>query len=421
MMRVRRNRLIGLTVALAMLATGQALARPALVIDANTGRIVHAEEAGRRWFPASLTKLMTTYVVLQAVRGGRITLDTPLVYSQRAQGERPSKMGFPVGTVITVDNALKILLVKSANDLAVTLAEGVSGSVEGFAAEMNATAQRLGMTQSHFVNPNGWYDPQQWTSARDMAILARALLRDFPSYRANYGLAGLKLGKRLIRGHNGLIGRFEGADGMKTGFTCPSGYNLVASATRGDRQYIAVLMGYPSARERTEAAAELLDKAFTGFSFFRSGQLVEQVVAEQGDPPPPDMRPEICQRRPASEQSEEEDMPLADAQATERGATMISGLVSSPVRKQLLAERPAAFVPVPVFLGPNKKAPPAPPPAPNQAVAGAAMPLGNGAGPIDLTRQSAFAPVGQEGAVPGPLTAPTPFKTVPMPVPRPSR
>ena len=148
---------------LAVLAglTAGALGRPALVIDADTGRVLHAEDATRLWFPASLTKLMTTYVVLQSVKEGRVSLDTPMVYTARAQREPPSKMGFPVNTIITVDNALKILMVKSANDLAVTLAEGTGGSVEAFVADMNRTAQRLGMTQSNWTNPNGWYDPHR--------------------------------------------------------------------------------------------------------------------------------------------------------------------------------------------------------------------------------------------------------------------
>lgn len=165
---MRRTSLLLAIVLLA--AAGRAEAAPSIVIDAQSGRVLHAEDATKPWYPASLTKLMTTYVALQAVRSGRISLDTPMVYSPRAQLERPSKMGFPVGTVITLDNALKILMVRSANDVAVTIAEGVSGSVENFALEMNETALRLGMTTSRFANPNGWHDPAQVSSARDMAI-----------------------------------------------------------------------------------------------------------------------------------------------------------------------------------------------------------------------------------------------------------
>ncbi|MDB5651662.1 MAG: D-alanyl-D-alanine carboxypeptidase, partial [Hyphomicrobiales bacterium] len=208
----------GLNVATAALSP--AAATPSLVADLVTGEVIAQEDATRTWYPASLTKLMTVYVALKAVKDGRITLDTPFVMSQRAARAVPSKMGFNPGTEVTLDNALKMLMVKSANDLAVMIAEGVDGSVEDFAVEMNSTAAQLGMTQSHFVNPNGLFDPNHVSSARDMAILARALYMDFPQQAGLYGIGALKLGERIIPTHNGIIGRYPGADGMKTGFVC---------------------------------------------------------------------------------------------------------------------------------------------------------------------------------------------------------
>ena len=152
-----------------------------------------------------------------------------LTVSPIAAAQSPSKMGFRAGTQVTVDNALKMMMVKSANDMAVVLAEGVGGSVDGFSEQMNATAQRLGMTQTNYVNPNGLPAEGQVTSARDLAILARAIIRDLPEYEYFVHIPAIRFGKRVTPNFNRLIGRYPGADGMKTGFICASGFNLVAS------------------------------------------------------------------------------------------------------------------------------------------------------------------------------------------------
>lgn len=278
-----------------------AAAGPYVLADIDTGRVIDQSEATRPWYPASLTKLMTAYVVLEAVRAGRIGLDTPIVYSARAQGEPPAKMGLPVGQVLTVDNALKMMLVKSANDIAVALAEGVDGSVETFAVEMNATARKLGMANSHFVNPNGLHDPEHVSSARDIALLARAIQLDHPEYARFFGLQSLKLGKRVIRGYNMLLGRYPGANGMKTGFVCPSGFNITGTATRGGTRLVAVVLGAHSAVERAETAARLLEKGFQPTAWIatigpRSGPVLTQLPAS-GYSMPIDIREEICSPR----------------------------------------------------------------------------------------------------------------------------
>ena len=205
---------------------------------------------------------MTTYVALQAVRDGRLTLDTPLTMSARAANMPASKMGFRPGVEVTLDNALKMLMVKSPNDVAVMIAESVSGSVEAFADEMNATGRRLGLRESHFVNPNGLHNPAHVSSARDMAMIGRALLKDFPEHSDLFDIGALQLGDEIIPNHNGLLGRYPGADGMKTGFTCPAGFNVVASATQGGRRLIVVVLGAPSANARTIEAAHLFDQGF---------------------------------------------------------------------------------------------------------------------------------------------------------------
>jgi D-alanyl-D-alanine carboxypeptidase len=296
--------------AFAIGALSPAIAGPAIVIDVDSGRVLHQEDATQPWFPASVTKLMTAYVALRQVSAGRLSMETPLVVSQRAARMAPSKIGFKPGQLVTLDNALKIIMVKSANDVSVTIAEGVGGSVEGFADMMNREAQRLGMRDSHFVNPNGLPDAQQRTSARDMALLGRALLLEFPRHRDLWGIGAIQLGKRVMPNTNGLIGRYSGATGMKTGFICSSGFNVVAAAERGGQRLITVVMGSPSATERTIRASELFDRGFSGGGGW-GGQLAQDLPSVGGEPP--DKRPEICGRNRAipSEEGVEFAAPVA--------------------------------------------------------------------------------------------------------------
>lgn len=273
-----------------------AAASPAIVVDVATGNVLYEEQANEPWYPASLTKLMTIYVALSAVRDHELSLDTPLVVSARAASMAPSKMGFAPGTEVTLDNALKMLVVKSANDIAVTVAEGIAGSVEAFAEDMNSTAARLGMTETHFVNPNGLQNPGHFSSARDLAILARALFVQFPDKARLFGIGALRLGDEIIPTHNDMLGRYPGTDGMKTGFTCSSGFNLVASATRGGHHYIAVVLGAPSVRTRLVRTAVLLDRAFAGIDHPHPMLGADKVYAR-----PPDMHDVVCRRRAKTE------------------------------------------------------------------------------------------------------------------------
>ena len=292
------------------LAAQRAAAEALLVIEAESGKVLYSQNAGYPWYPASVTKLMTTYVTLRAVKEGRITLDQPLTVSANAVAQAPVKMGFGVGTQVTVDNALKMLMVKSANDIAVVLAEGVAGSIENFADQMNANARRLGMLQSSFVNPNGLPADDQISSARDLAILARALIREFPEYDYYWHLPGIRMGKMVQRNYNSLLGRYPGADGMKTGFICAAGFNLVASATRDGRRLIAVVLGAPSSAARALKAAQLLERGFNSGSGLNwlmptigTVDSVQPVSAA-----PPNLRDEMCgphRKRPATEDEEE--------------------------------------------------------------------------------------------------------------------
>lgn len=268
---------------------------PYLVADVETGQVIEEFDAVRPWFPASTTKLMTIYVTFQAIRAGEISLDTEIRYSANAAAQPPSKMGFKRGSTLTLDNALKMMMVKSANDIAVAVAEAVGGSVDGFAARMNAAAEKLGMTRSHFVNPHGLPDERQVTSARDMALLARTLLLKLPERRPYYGIHAIQIGGKILRNYNRLLTRYEGTTGMKTGFICASGYNLVASARRGGRELIAVVFGEYGGKLRNEHAAALLDAAFSApHRRAENETTLFNVASGKSYQEPLNMRPYVC-------------------------------------------------------------------------------------------------------------------------------
>ncbi len=342
----------------ATLFTTPAHAGASILVEADSGKVLRADNATYPWYPASVTKLMTMYVTLQAVKQRRITFDTLFTVSRNALAQSPTKMGFAVGTQVTVDNALKMMMVKSANDMAVLLAEGVDGSIENFADDMTRTAHRLGMSESNFVNPNGLPADGQITSARDLAILARALIHDFPEYNFYWHIPAIKFGRRVVRNYNTLLGRYPGADGMKTGFICASGFNLVATATRNGKQLIAVVLGSPSSAARAVKAAELLESGFTqnplGWLTPALGS-VDALAPINADPP--NLHDQICgphRKRPAAEDED------ADAGA-ENGAgvdTPFSALLSSlraptPKGAALLSDF-GAITPTVVYTGPTR-------------------------------------------------------------------
>jgi D-alanyl-D-alanine carboxypeptidase len=239
-----------------------AWAGPALLFDSGSGTVLYAEDQDNQWHPASLTKIMTAYVVFEAIKAGKITLESKVGCSELAYSQPPSKVGLPVGAELTVETALQALIVKSANDVAVMLAEAVAGSQEAFVAQMNATAARLGMTRTKFANANGLPAAEQVTTARDLAKLAMAVVKDYPEYASFWALMDVRIGNRHLRTHNGLLANYEGADGLKTGFICDSGFNVVASATRDGKRLIAVVLGEATGRERTTRAASLLEHGF---------------------------------------------------------------------------------------------------------------------------------------------------------------
>ena len=359
---LRRSSLswIAVVAALAVVTPRVAEAEALLLVEADTGKVLQAENATYPWYPASVTKLMTAYVTLKAVKEGRITLDTLFTVSPVAASQAPAKIGFRPGTQVTVDNALKIMLVKSANDMAVVLAEGVGGSIDGFSALMNQAAQQLGMTQTSYVNPNGLPADGQITSARDLAILARAIIHDLPEYEYFVRIPSIRYGRKVTQNLNKLIGRYPGADGFKTGFICAAGYNLVASATRDGRRLIAVVLGASSGRMRAVRAAQLLERGFANnsLSWLRpSLGTVDNLVPI--DASPPNLRDEMCggkHHKPASDEDEDNVANNAGSGNSEPALAFFGAGLQPPMLKpsELLAAAPAASEPIPVYTGPTR-------------------------------------------------------------------
>jgi D-alanyl-D-alanine carboxypeptidase len=233
-----------------------------LIVDATSGRVLASDQPDEPRYPASLTKLMTLYLTFSALDAGKLSLTDALPVSMNALNAPPTKMGMaPNGTVVVRD-AVMGLVTRSANDAAVLLAEALGGTEENFAAMMTAKARQLGMSSTVYRNASGLPNPEQVTTARDMARLANALLRDFPHYYPVFSVLSYNYKGRPLANHNRMLASYAGADGMKTGYTNASGFNLVMSAVRDNRRLIGVVMGGNSAFQRDKLMAELMDQGF---------------------------------------------------------------------------------------------------------------------------------------------------------------
>jgi D-alanyl-D-alanine carboxypeptidase len=292
-----RLKALALAVATSIAAT-PVLAGPSLLFDAATGEVVSQDRAGEPWYPASLTKLMTAYVVFEKLRHGEMKPDQKLTVSTLASSQPASKVGMKPGSSLTVDLALQMLLVYSANDMAYVLAEGASGSYQNFVKLMNDEARRLGMTATHYANPNGLFDARQVTSARDIGVLASALLRDFPEHAHYFSQPAVSLGKRQLSNRNALLRRMKTADGMKTGFVCNSGFNLVASASDKGRKLIAVILGAPGSKARADLAQMMLTSGFAKPPQPQQMRLNQIANAELGALVPADLTQTVCKGKP---------------------------------------------------------------------------------------------------------------------------
>jgi len=399
--------------AAALGAATSARAMALILVDADSGKVLRAENATYPWYPASTTKLMTLYMTLSALRDHRITPDTMFTVSPNASAQSPVKMDFPVGTQVTVDNAIKMMMVKSANDMAVVLAEGVGGSIDDFAQQMTDTAHRLGMSESNFVNPNGLPADGQIMSARDLAILARALIREFPQYSFYWHVPAIKFGRRIVRNYNPLLGRYQGADGMKTGFICASGFNMVATATRDNKQLIAVVLGAPSSSARAVKAAELLEGGFAGKSLSwltPSLGTVDQLTPM--DATPPNLKDEMCGPHRKHAATEEDDPDAVDDSGNNNAKTdgsaqfsvLLSALRAPTPKNMALLPDAGPVVPTVVYTGPTR--------TPAQVDALAAMPEAADPAPKKSKKKKAEKPDTKAAAV----TPAAPRPTAPSPV-----
>lgn len=341
-----------------------AFASPTLLFELQTGKVIEHEDAFQRWYPASLSKLMTAYVVFRAIEAGEAQLDSPIKVSRHAAAEPPAKMGYKAGSVLRLDNAMKMMLVKSANDIAMAIGENIGGSQAEFAQRMNKEARRLGMSGSHFVNPNGLFSPEQYTTARDLALLVMALRNEYPQYASWFSIEGLAVGKNSIPNYNLLVGRYPGADGMKTGFVCESGFNLIGSATRDGRTVVAVALGEPSGLARAEKVAGLLDRGFAS----QPDTVTVATLPSYGDTTlAHSMRAEICEKKPAQSEASVDggkdktgkDKPKSPYQVKLAQPTLVAvglGGATGPLPSAMVGRVEYADVPLPAWR-PDKPAP----------------------------------------------------------------
>lgn len=270
----------------------------AIVVDAKTGEVLYSKNGDSPRYPASLTKMMTLYLTFEALSSGKLRLDDRVVFSPRAAAQAPTKLGVAAGDSISVSEAIQGMAIKSANDASLAIAEKLAGSESRFTALMTLRAQELGMHDTRFVNPNGLPDTRQISTARDMAILSRALMRDYPQYYHYFSKNGFYFRGNYIKGHNRLLG--NGVDGLKTGYTRSSGFNIAISGVRDGRRLVVVVMGGPSAASRDQNAEDLL---LTGFDVVSRRARGEQITVAQNLSEPPPRGPV---QRPPNEQGDGE-------------------------------------------------------------------------------------------------------------------
>ncbi len=274
--------------------TPETTARQAIILDFKTGKVLFEKNADQRMPPSSMSKIMTAYMVFKALKEGRLQLDSPLPVSQKAWRIQGSKMFVMVGTQVKVEDLLRGMIVQSGNDACIVLAEGLAGSEDAFAEQMNIEARRIGLTASNFRNASGWPDPEHYTTARDLAILGVRLIQDFPEYykyyaELDYTYGTDDKGKPIKQGNrNPLLYKNTGADGIKTGHTDEAGYGLTASAARDGRRIVGVFNGWQSMRIRSEESERMIEWAFREwgtYALFRQGETVDKADVWLGTRP----------------------------------------------------------------------------------------------------------------------------------------
>jgi D-alanyl-D-alanine carboxypeptidase len=245
-----------------------------IVIEAATGRVLYERMASEERYPASLTKMMTLYLLFDHLQQGKISLSTMMTASRYASSQEPTKLGLKPGDEVMVEDAIKALIVRSANDVAVMVAEHLGGNEYQFAARMTGKARELGMAHTTFVNASGLPDKNQITTATDLATLSRRMITDFPQFYPYFHAQSFVWNGRSFEGHNNLMKFFDGADGLKTGYTRMSGFNLASSAVRQGKRLIAIVMGGRTARDRDTKTAQLLESEFSKLGLGRPAPVI---------------------------------------------------------------------------------------------------------------------------------------------------
>ena len=270
----------------------------AYVMDANTGEVLYEKNADSPRYPASITKLMTLYLTFEALQAGKLSLSDRVYVSAHAASVAPTKLGVRVGDSVSVDEAIRAMAVKSANDMATAMAERIGGTEGKFAALMTLRAQELGMNNTQYVNASGLPDSRQLSTAHDIAILSRALMRDFPQYYSYFSLRSFDFRGRNIPGHDHLLGAVPGVDGLKTGYTAASGFNLASSAVRDGKRIIGVVLGGSSVAARDQHMEDLIN---TSFDVIHKRALGERITVAQNLYEPAPTGPIL---RPATEEGD---------------------------------------------------------------------------------------------------------------------
>lgn len=266
----------------------------AIVIDADSGKVLHQVEATRHWFPASLTKVMTLYLTFAALKSGQLSLYDLAPVSNYAASQPNGKLGLRAGETIAIQDAIRAVISRSANDAAVVLAERVAGTEARFAREMTATAHAINMHDSSFFNATGLPHTQQMTTARDMAVLASRVRQDFPEYYHFFSIPSMYFKGHTLPNINKFLKSYPGAEGMKTGFTCASGFNLIAAAQRDGKRVIGVVLGAMSGKERSQLMASMLDLGFQLDEYNGQFYHINDLVGADGGRPPYQLSAHNC-------------------------------------------------------------------------------------------------------------------------------
>jgi D-alanyl-D-alanine carboxypeptidase len=299
-LRIRMTAVLAAGMAFALLVPGPGRAGQAvIVVDADSGAVINARDATQLWYPASLTKMMTIYLAFEAIERGEARFGDTLTVSMHAAGQPETRLGLSTGFRISLKDAILALIIRSANDASVAIAEHLAGSESAFAERMTAKARALGMDRTIFKNASGLPDPGQRTTARDIALLAIALKGEFPQHYHLFAARQMTYRGRTLPTINGIVVSYPGADGLKTGFTCGSGYNLVASASRDGKRLVAVLLGSSSRADRTTEMTRLLNDGFARLGRATRAELAVSTVSDFIDvidsaPPPHRLNGKDC-------------------------------------------------------------------------------------------------------------------------------